>query len=201
MGERRAGQGSHLALYRGAVAWMKRDDAEKIIAYRNQQGYLEGLDAISQIEGVSPGSIAKLKESAYDEEYVQLSRSQLEELMSGKGLAGTLITGSLHHLAIRAAAWFMFYAILAYFLFIRQLPTKKQAAISLAAKAASLVLYLPLALFCVIAHLPAIVFTAVAAVMVLLQYVLFTRKKHRIVRREFVFGSTYFIVVFTYSLL
>jgi len=108
------------------VEGITRNDAEKIISYRNENGFFTGLEQLKDIPNIRPEAIDKIISAEFDQDYYDKVYQDFElELNISK-----LILNPLQHLFYRASFYYLIiFGIVFFFLIKRGNPTVKESAV------------------------------------------------------------------------
>ena len=102
---------------------ISKNDAEKIVRYRNKHGYFTDWGQLKMIPDLPIESSNKIISSAFDNDYFEKTLEDFEPKLS----IGTLVANPLKYIFSRAIIYFVFLFGMIYFLSIRQKrPTTKQ---------------------------------------------------------------------------
>lgn len=103
-----------------------RNDAEKIVRYRNENGFFTDLEQLKNIPNITPEVVDKISSAKFDQDYYDKVYQDFElELNIGK-----LILKPLQYLFYRASFYYLIIFGLVYFFLIKRgNPTVKESAI------------------------------------------------------------------------
>ncbi len=96
-----------------------KDEAQRILDYRDKKGFITDLNEISQIPDVSQQTIEILQNSGYDASY--LESFEEEDFFN----IPKMISLTIAHLLLRGLLYFLIF-ILVYFLFLKKLASQKK---------------------------------------------------------------------------
>ena len=172
---------------------ISRDEAQKIMDYRDAKGFLGSLDEIASIPGVSPQTAETLKSSTYDLEYINKFEDELDLNVA------KLILLNLAHPFIRGAWVFAIFLIVYYFVFLRALVDEKIiTAKRIILKVLKMIFYILIGFICVVFPLNAILLFILVTFIITAIQLLATKNKLK--RKDILYTSSVMFILILYSI-